>query len=82
MKAVRPAIFILTNCQHNHVTCGCEDNKWNVNSGMDEKAERSQEKSTRKAFAPAKAILKFIIKIIRGVAPPPVAIALLVNHVA
>ena len=55
IKAVRPAIFILVNCQHDHVTCGRENNKRNVNSGMDKNADRSQEKSDHKAFAPAKA---------------------------
>ena len=52
---MRQAIFVLTNCQDDHETCGCENNKRNVNSGMDEKAHRSQEKSARKAFAPGKA---------------------------
>ena len=47
---MRPSIFMPTNCQHDHVTCGCG----NVNSGMDKNVERSQEKSARKA-APAKA---------------------------
>ena len=49
---MRPAI-----CQHDHVTCGCENIKKNVNSGMDENTDRFQETSARKAFAQAKAKL-------------------------
>ena len=53
-------VCILMNCEHDHVTCGCENNKRNVNSGMDENIVRSQEKSNHKAFAPAKAKIKDI----------------------